>query len=136
MKVSVLMLTYNHEAYVAQALESVLMQQTDFAYEIVLGEDCSTDHTREIVIDFQRQFPEKLRLLLPAQNLGMHQNFMQTLNACTGKYIALLEGDDCWTSPYKLQRQADYLDRNNDFAICFHNARMCFEDGRGEPVNL
>jgi glycosyltransferase involved in cell wall biosynthesis len=120
MKVSVLMITYNHEKFIEQAIESVLMQETNFDYELVIGEDCSTDHTREIVIDYQKRFPEKIRLLLPEANIGMHENFARTYKACKGLYIALLEGDDYWTSPYKLQKQADFLDAHAECSMCFH----------------
>ena len=89
-KASVLMVTYNHQEFIAQALDSVLMQEVDFEYEIIIGEDCSTDNTRQIVIDYQRKYPDKIRLLLPEVNLGAHENFIATYKACNGKYIALL----------------------------------------------
>jgi glycosyltransferase involved in cell wall biosynthesis len=132
MKVSVLMLAYNHEQFIAQALDSVLMQQVDFNYEVVIGEDCSTDNTREILIRYQQEYPDKIRLLLPDKNLGMHDNFIQTFKACRGDYIALLEGDDYWTSPYKLQKQVDLLDAHADYTICFHSALVLYQDGSTE----
>jgi|ERR1051326_7839717 glycosyltransferase involved in cell wall biosynthesis len=135
-KVSVLIITYNHEAYVSQALESVLMQQTNFDYEVVIGDDCSTDRTRKIVIDFQRRYPNQIRLLLPNNNLGMHNNYIETLKACTGKYVAVLEGDDYWTTSDKLQKQADFLDAHPGSAICFHNVEAFYEDNRSSPWNL
>jgi glycosyltransferase involved in cell wall biosynthesis len=130
-KVSVLMITYNHEPFIAQAIESALMQETTFNFEIVIGEDCSTDETRKIVRDFQRKYPEKIRLLLPERNLGMHCNYFQTLRACSGQYIAVLDGDDFWTSPHKLQRQADFLDSHPDYTVCFHNVTV-FREGAEE----
>ncbi|MEH1933144.1 MAG: glycosyltransferase [Nostoc sp.] len=134
MKVSILMITYNHEYYIAQAIESVLMQQVNFEYEVVIGEDYSTDNTRQIVIDYQKNYPEKIRLLLPDKNLGMHKNFMNTLQACQGQYIAALEGDDYWTSSEKLQKQVDFLDKNLDFAICFHNVLVFWQDNSYSPA--
>ena len=122
MKVSVLMITYNHEEFIAQALDSVLMQQVNFDYEIVVGEDCSTDNTRDILIGYQQKHPDKIRLLLPEKNLGMHENFFQTFKACKGNYIALLEGDDYWISPQKLQKQIDFLDHHQNCSFCFTNA--------------
>src|SRR5687768_16687744 len=110
MKVSVAMITYNHEAFVAQAIESVLMQKTDFDFELVIGEDCSTDKTREIVNGYKSKYGERIRVLLPAKNLGINRNLKQTLLACQGRYIALLEGDDYWTSSLKLQKQVNFLD--------------------------
>ena len=117
-KLSVMMITYNHERFIAQAIQSALEQQTDFDYEIVIGEDCSTDRTREIVMDFHRRYPDRVVPLLRNKNLGMMRNFMETLSACRGQYIAFLEGDDYWTSCDKLQRQVDFLDTHPDYAIC------------------
>ena len=129
MKVSVCMITYNHEKFITQAVESVMMQQTNFDYELVIGEDCSTDRTREIAIELQKRYPDKIRLLLPEKNLGMQPNFVQTLEACRGKYTALVEGDDYWTSPAKLQRQVDFLDSHPDLSECFHSTLVVHEDG-------
>jgi len=122
------MITYNHAQFIAQALDSVLMQQVNFDYEIVIGEDCSTDATREILIRYQQNFPDKVRLLLPVKNLGMISNFAETFLACRGEYVAILEGDDFWTSPSKLQRQADYLDAHPECAASFHNVAVIYEN--------
>lgn len=124
MKLSVCMITYNHEKYIAQAVESVLMQQTNFDYELVIGEDCSTDRTREIVIEYKNKYPNKINLLLPEKNLGMIPNFVQTLQVCKGKYIAMLEGDDYWTYPYKLQKQVDQLEANPAAMMVAHRANI------------
>lgn len=127
-KVSVLMITYNHEKYIAQALDSVLMQEVDFDYEIVIGEDCSTDGTREIVLAYKRRHPDRIRLLLPDGNLGMIGNFIETYRACTGELVAILEGDDFWTSKSKLQKQVDFLEMHPDAAICFTTTRVFYEE--------
>jgi glycosyltransferase involved in cell wall biosynthesis len=132
MKVSVLIITYNHERFIADAIQSVLLQDVNFAYEIVIGEDCSQDRTRDIILAFQSRYPHKVRLLPAEEHLGMHANFDRTLQACRGQYIALLEGDDYWTSPQKLQRQVTFLDAHPECAICFHN--VCAVDGRGEAA--
>ena len=128
MKVSVRLTTYNHEKFISQAIDSALMQKVNFDYEIVIGEDCSTDSTRKIVIDYQKKNPEKIRLLLPEKNYGMIRNSVEALQACRGEYVALLEGDDYWTSPYKLQRQVDFMDMHSDYALCFHPVEMIYED--------
>ncbi len=133
MKVSVLMITYNHEEFIAKAIDSVLMQRTNFDFEIVIGEDCSTDNTRNIVVSYQKKYSDKCRLLLNKTNVGMHRNFIRTLQACKGRYVAMLEGDDYWTSPEKLQRQADFLDDHPECAICFHNVTEVYKDGSREP---
>ncbi|MEM6399437.1 MAG: glycosyltransferase family 2 protein, partial [Cyanobacteria bacterium P01_D01_bin.116] len=112
--VSVSLVTFNHEKFIAQAIESVLLQEVDFSYEIIIGEDFSSDKTREIVIEYQKQYPDIIRLILPEENLGYYGQkiFVQTLQACRGKYIALLDGDDYWTTPNKLQQQVDFLDNH------------------------
>ncbi len=120
MKVSVVILAYNHESYIADAIESALMQQTDFPFEIVVGEDCSSDRTREIVVDFQKKYPDKITAVLHDQNKGPRANYREVFSRTTGKYIANLDGDDYWTSPDKLQLQADYLDSHEDASMCSH----------------
>jgi glycosyltransferase involved in cell wall biosynthesis len=134
-KVSVAMVTYNHEAFITQAIESVLMQQTDFDFELVIGEDCSTDGTRAIVHAYGEGHPDRIRPLLSERNQGAHANFVASLNACRGSYIALLEGDDYWTSPEKLQRQVEFLDSHSHYSICFHNATEYYEDRIRESWN-
>jgi glycosyltransferase involved in cell wall biosynthesis len=116
------MITYNQAKFIAQAVESALMQETDFDYEIVIGEDASSDGTREIVLDFQRRYPEKIRVLAHETNLGFlgKANFVKTIFSSRGEYIALLEGDDYWISPHKLQTQVDFLQSHPECVICFH----------------
>jgi len=128
MKVSVLLITYNQEEYIAQTIETILMQETNFDYEIVIGEDCSTDKTRNILRDYQKNYPDKIRLIFAERNRGLVANFTTTYKACSGQYIAMIDGDDYWTSPRKLQMQADFLDSNKEFAICFHPVAMDYED--------
>ena len=137
MKVSVLIITYNHEKFIAQALDSALMQKTNFDYEIVVGEDCSSDHTREIVRRYQQNHKKNIRLLLPEQNLGMLKNFVSTFRECKGQYIALLEGDDYWTDPDKLQKQTDFLDLHPESALCFHNVNVIYDSSprRSRPFH-
>jgi len=117
------MITYNQELYIKQAIESVLMQKCDFAFELVIGEDLSTDGTFKICQDLAQNNPQ-IKLLPSITNLGMMPNFIRTLDACGGKYIAMLEGDDYWTDPLKLQKQVDFMEANEDFAICFHSVKI------------
>jgi glycosyltransferase involved in cell wall biosynthesis len=126
-KVSVAMITYNHERFIAQAIESVLMQETHFPVELVIGEDCSTDNTRAIVQDYGARYPERIRLLLPENNLGVMPNFIATIKACQGRYVALCEGDDYWTDPCKLQKQIDFLEERSDYSACFHRTYRLIE---------
>ena len=127
-KVSVFMMTYNHAPYIQQALESVLAQQTDFSVEIIIGEDCSTDGTREIVAEFAQRYPNQINALLHETNVGASRNQLLVLKACNGKYIAMLEGDDYWTDSLKLQKQVDFLDANPDYAVSTHNVAVVSED--------
>ena len=132
MKLSVVMITYNHERYIAQAIESALAQKVNFPCEIVIGEDCSTDGTRGIIADLAGRHPKQVRPLFRTQNLGANRNFADTLAACKGEYVAFLEGDDYWTSVDKLQRQVDFLDTHPDCAICCTRVRFLDETGRAE----
>lgn len=127
-KASVLMITYNQDQYIAQALDSVLMQKCSFRFEIVIGEDFSTDGTRAICQAYQQKYPEIIRLLDHEKNLGMSRNFFYTLAECKGEYLAILEGDDFWTDPLKLQKQVDFLDSNPDFSIVFARTEVFFQD--------
>ena len=128
MKVNICMITYNHEKYIAQAIESVLAQQTDFDYELVIGEDCSQDKTRKIVINYQKKYSQKIRLLLANKNKGMMSNWVKTLQAVKSEYLAVLEGDDYWTDPYKLQKQVDFLDNHPSHSLCFHSVEAFYQD--------
>jgi glycosyltransferase involved in cell wall biosynthesis len=127
-KVSVAMVTYNHEKFIAQAIESVLMQETTFPIELVIGEDCSTDNTRNIVKRCAALRPDVVWPIFHECNVGMHRNAEAVRKACRGQYIACLEGDDYWTSPHKLQKQVDFLDRHPDFSICGHRMMHVFPD--------
>ncbi|GAA3951340.1 glycosyltransferase family 2 protein [Hymenobacter algoricola] len=126
--VSICCITYNHEAFLAQAIESVLKQQTDFAVELVIGEDCSPDGTRQIALDYQSRYPGQVRVLLPEKNLGIMRNLMTTMAACTGRYVAFLEGDDYFTDPHKLQRQVDVMRAQPDCTLCIHDAEVFWQD--------
>ena len=119
-EVSVLMTTYNHERTIAQAVQSVAAQQVDFPLELVVGEDCSTDGTRAILLELAAQYPDLVRLRLRPTNWGRRRNWVDVLQACQGRYVAVLEGDDYWISPHKLQRQVDFMRANPTCAICFH----------------
>lgn len=114
---SVPMITYNHENYIQKAIESALNQHTNFDYEIVIGEDCSTDNTRNIVFQYAKQYPDTIKLITSKKNVGGEKNARRTLRACQGKYIAFLDGDDYFFSPLKLQMQVDFLENNPDFGI-------------------
>jgi glycosyltransferase involved in cell wall biosynthesis len=121
--VSVRLITYNHQAFIGEALDSVLMQETDFPYEIVVGDDCSTDGTVEILREYQRRHPARIRLLLASRNLlqasgGVRLNFLRCLWAARGRYVALLDGDDYWVGRDKMRRQVDFLETHPGVVFC------------------
>ena len=120
------MITYGHECYIKQAIESVLMQKVDFKVELVVADDCSTDKTNSIVNFLKDNYPNGnwIQYTRHEQNKGMMPNFMWALKQCRGKYIALCEGDDYWTDPFKLQKQVGFLEKNPDFNMCFHRANI------------
>ena len=126
---SVVMTTYNHERYIATAIESVLRQQTDFPVEIVVGEDCSTDRTLNILLDYQSQYPEAIRIVRSERNVGVRENYRRTIAAAHGRYIALLDGDDYFTHRKKLQMQVDLLEANPDVGMCYGRSERVDESG-------
>jgi len=140
-KVSVCIVTYNHEKFIAQALDSALMQEADFDYEIILGEDESQDGTRQICIEYARRYPDRIRLFLRSRKDVIYINgqptgrfnFVENLKAARGEYIALLDGDDYWTDPHKLQKQVDHLDSHPEQAICCHDVMEVYENRQTLP---
>lgn len=130
--VSVAVIAYNVGKYISETIESVLSQKTNFKFELVIGEDCSTDNTREIILEYQKKYPNIIKPLLHQKNLGLTPNSVATQNACKGKYIALLDGDDYWTDDNKLQQQVAFLEKNLGFSGAAHQARIIFDDMPGE----
>ncbi len=125
--VSVKMITYNHEPYIRRAIASVLSQETNFPFELVIGEDCSTDGTREIVHDYAKRFPDIIRVITSEQNVGMKKNSYRTAQACRGKYIAYCEGDDYWHQTEKLQLQVNYLESHPDCGLVYSDHDRYYE---------
>lgn len=115
--VSVIMPTYNHSRFIAQAIDSVLSQKTNFPIELIIGEDCSTDNTRQICLDYQQKHPTIIRLFLPEENVGFLRNYGQLLKLCRGKYIAIISGDDYWCDSTKLQKQYDCLEQKEGYGF-------------------
>jgi glycosyltransferase involved in cell wall biosynthesis len=134
--VSVHLLTYNHEKFIAQSIESAVNQQTNFPFEIVIGDDHSTDGTSEIVDKYAAQYPELIRVVRGKINGGPQPNSIRILENSQGKYMAALEGDDYWIDTLKLQKQVDFMENNPDFSICFTNTRVEFFENKEEPYLL
>jgi glycosyltransferase involved in cell wall biosynthesis len=116
--VSVLMMTCNHSQYIEQAVESVMVQQCGFDFEVLIGEDYSADNTRAACEVLQRKYPEKIRLIVADRNVGITGNFLRLVSRARGKYCAFLEGDDYWTAADKLQKQVDLMEAHQEYAWC------------------
>jgi len=138
--VSVIVPTYQHASFINECLDGILTQQTNFPFEIIVGEDESTDGTREICKEYAEKHPDKIRLFLRSRKDVIYingsatgrYNLIQNLKTARGKYIALCEGDDYWTDPNKLQKQVDFLEANPEYSLCFHNCTVSNE--RTSPV--
>ncbi len=125
------MLTYNQERYIKQAIDSVLKQKTNFNFQLVIGEDCSTDNTRNICAYYAQNFPDKIKLL-PAlsENKGLIKNYLRTIKECDGKYIAICDGDDYWIDNNKLQKQVDFLENNPEYYIVSTGLKKLYSNGK------
>ena len=128
MKLSVFVVTYNQERYIRQCLESIVTQKVDFEYEVIIGDDCSTDGTGAICDEFAAKYPQILVYHHP-KNLGLLGNWEFVMNKCKGEYIALIEGDDYWIDENKLQRQVDWLYAHQDYTLTFTRAEILYENG-------
>ena len=128
--VSICMITYNHQNYIEQALKSIFSQNVNFDFEVIIGDDFSSDSTVSIIERFNLKYPGKIIPVLRKENVGMMNNFADVLQRAKGKYIALLEGDDYWTDPTKLQKQVDFLEANPGFVISYTDYSQT-EEGSG-----
>ncbi|WP_404427736.1 glycosyltransferase [Ureibacillus chungkukjangi] len=124
--VSISCVTYNHEDFIADAIESMLMQKTDFNYEILIYDDASTDTTAEIIRGYESQYPHIIKPIYQTENQYSKKKMVDRFNIdrANGKYIAICEGDDYWTDPNKLQKQIDFMEDNADCSLCFHAGYM------------
>lgn len=130
MKLSVVFITYNHGAYVDKALEGMVNQKTDFDFEILCCDDCSTDDTQRIIREYADKYPDKFRLFFKEKNTGRPtKNVYDTAMQAEGEYLAFLEGDDYWTDMGKLQKQVDFLETHKDYMGTTHSFTLIGEDG-------
>ena len=121
--VSVMIMVYNHERYLAEAISSVLEQDVDFPMEVLIGEDCSSDRSRQIALDFERRYPSVVRLITSEENVGAFQNYRRLLSAARGEFVAHLDGDDYWL-PGKLRQQVEALRLLPTFSAVYANAKV------------
>jgi glycosyltransferase involved in cell wall biosynthesis len=134
-KVSVCITVYNLEPYLEQTIESVLAQKTNFSIEIILVDDCSTDRSKAIIQKYSSTFPNIVRAFFNEANLKYSRNYLKSLTLAQGEYLAILDGDDVWTDPLKLQKQVDFLDNHQDFVMSHHNGFMLYENGSQKEFN-
>lgn len=120
---SIYVATYNHEHYITQALDSILMQKTKYTCEVLVGEDCSTDNTRAVLKEYEKKHPGKFTIFYREHNMRneLIDNVMDLMLQCRGKYIIALEGDDYWTDPHKLEKQIDFLEAHPEYIAVSHN---------------
>ena len=129
MKVSIIVLSYNHALYIGETLQSLIDQNVEFEYEILVGDDCSSDNSRTIISQYYERFPEKIRKIFPETNLGPNANYLNCFKSTKGKYIAFCEGDDYWIDDNKLQKQVDFLEQNSQYGGVSTNSRWFFQNG-------
>lgn len=125
-KVSVCVVTYNQEKYIGQCLQSIVDQETDFDFEVIVGDDCSTDGTRAIVQEYMARYPDLIKGILHTKNIGVFKNYIAVHSVVLGEYIAHVDGDDI-CCPLKLSTQVDYLNRNSECIAVFHRMKICDE---------
>ena len=125
--VSILCVTYNHKDYIAQALDSFLMQKTNFKFQVIVGDDCSTDGTTEILKEYAKKYPDIIKPIFREKNIGSTKNSLEVYSNAKTPYVAICEGDDYWIDEYKLQKQVDFLESNPDYAICFHPVKVMYD---------
>jgi glycosyltransferase involved in cell wall biosynthesis len=132
---TVCLITYNHAVYIDKALKSIIEQSTNFYFNIIIADDCSTDGTADIIKKYVTQYPEKITAIVQNPNVGAGKNYDQLLTAAKGKYIAYLEGDDYWTDNTKLQQQVDILEANRNYVSCFTNVKEIFSEDENDSRN-
>lgn len=128
---SIGMLTYNQAKYVRQTLDGIVMQKVDFRYEVIVGDDCSTDGTQDILREYAERYPGIFKLVLREKNIGVTRNNFDLKHRACGKYFACLEGDDYWTDENKLQIQVDFLESHQEYIACVH--KCLFVDENSNP---
>lgn len=126
--VSICTVTYNAEPFIRDAIESVLKQKVDFEMEFVISDDASTDGTAAVIREYAEKYPNLIRAFVNPKNLGMNPNFKQAFSACRGKYLAMLDGDDYWTDPDKLQKQVDFLESHPECSFCGTATKIYYQD--------
>ena len=132
-KVSISCLAYNHEPYISKCLDGFIMQKTDFPFEVLIHDDASTDRTADIIREYEAKYPDIIKPIYQTENkyskgIGITKTYQ--FPRAKGKYIAMCEGDDYWTDPLKLQKQVDFLEKNEEYSACFHDIEIVNKDNK------
>lgn len=133
-KVTIVCITYNQQKYIRDAIESLVTQKTNFNFEIIISDDCSTDNTPTIIKEYAEKYPDIIKPVFREKNIGAIKNFIYSISLVKSEYIALCEGDDYWINPYKLQKQIDFLETNTEYAGCFHPVKVTYENINKRPT--
>lgn len=134
--VSIIMVTYNHEKYIAQAIESIVCQKTDYKFELLIGDDASTDHTPEIITEYYKKYPNIIKTFLRKKNVGATKNGYYLMKSAKGKYFSSCEGDDFWCDKTKIQSDIDFLEQHNEYVGICGRTQAVREDGTLLEENL
>lgn len=134
-KISIIIAVYNHEKYVEQTINSVLEQKTDYEIEVFVGEDCSTDRSREVLMALENKCPKHFHFIYRDKNVGAKKNFKDLFSRITGDYFIILEGDDYWIYPYKLQKQVEFLESHKEYVLCSHNTIVVDENSNNTDID-
>lgn len=134
MKINVILITYNHAAYIRQALESILMQKVSADVELIIADDCSLDNTVNIIKEYENKTAFKFTYLNRPHNLGYVRNYQQAFTACDGDYIAIMEGDDYWIGSDHLQNHINHLEKHSEYAMSFNRHLRLFVDQNREEI--
>lgn len=127
-KLAILCVCYNQQKYIKDALDGFLMQKVSFPFEVWIADDCSTDNTKGIILEYMKSYPTVIKPIFRTSNIGSSNNFWNLVQQINAKYVALCEGDDYWTDPLKLQKQVDFLDAHPECSICFHPVTVKYEN--------
>ncbi len=126
-EISICIITYNQENYIRKAIKGALAQHIDVPYEIVISDDCSTDSTQELCLEYQEEYPNTIRVVRQPVNLGVGKHWVSAINECSGKYVSLCEGDDYFIDPFKIKKQYEFMRDNPQYSLCSHEVYVDHE---------
>lgn len=135
MKTNIILITYNHSQYIRQALDSIVMQKTTHEVDVIVADDASTDDTLDIIKEYEAKSSFKFTYLPSHNNLGFNQNYKRAFDACDGKYIAIMEGDDYWSDPYRIEKHTNFLEQHGECSMSFNRIAFYYQDQADYKIN-